>query len=589
MSSEAPPETSPAQNVGMLSPDALAGDLRDLVLRLESLEAVWRVIAVLGIPPEAQHVVFGVDGLRTELMQLPADPEGRDPAKLPKLDMLLRALESETRGLAREIPVAKLRQILPSQFPEHRSDVLALLNVLLPDRDELDARSQGHLAALDYLITVLCTGGPDWNGRALQDPVSLTPRLCALCDEIAEEDTAYDIEAVAAEFRDSPGADPTVTVDHDELRAIRRRKRELGAYYFDPSVLRAIVAYNAARNLCIDQGGHDSREWGSHSNRATQVGASTSVFETEVLPALGDALTRRANQEPPTPSAVDRLAWCLGLEELGAFERTSVTRGDVGTLRNIEGTAVLVGLLHGVSVVVEDELPSIGIGPDQLGPDWLRELDAALKKAVHERIAADGYKDACELSEYRIRFTESLRGGEEPETRPVAPAVVLPKPNTVRWDRKEPEQTAKPLKRKNKGRAATLEPTMRPVAKPWTLTRIKGVIAVVGLVGAIGFATYTAFFSGDLARFSGSQLVEISPYLVKGARNERGSGSAFVGTIDTAWMQLTPDEQARASADLVEAVRGFGVRSVMIYDRDGNLRIQSLGPGEPRIVPSIKR
>ena len=593
----APPSAADAANSAGAPDDAY----REIAARVESLEAIWDVIASVGVSTDAHHIVFGVDAVRTDLMQLPVDGAERDPAALPKLERLLGGLETETRSIAQEIPVSKLRQGLPGLFPESRSKVVAFLDVLLPDRDGLDARSQGHLAALDYLITILATGGPAWTGKALQDPVSLTPRLCGLCEQIASEEPQEDVDAVVSTFRNAGGIDPSVPVDESELRALRRRKRELGAFYFHPTILRAVVTYNAARSMCIDQGGHDSRPWGSHSNKAKRSDADASVFGTEILPALGEALTRRHAGESRNGSAVDRVAWSLELDGLGRFERDAVTRGDVGTVHNIEGTAVLVSLLHNVSVVAEDDLPTVGIGPDQLGPAWLRELDSALKKAVHARIAADGYKDACELSDYRMRFIQSLLSPEEraalpkpaPATAPAAapeqtPAPTprprsRPTPKPAQWDHPEPERMAKPLKRKKKGESGEVAKQPPKPARPWTWARTKGVIAVVGLAGLIAFATYTVL-NDDLTRLSRGQLAEVSPYLVKGVRNEHGAGAAFVGTINAGWGQLAESEQERTSTELVEQVRALGVRSIMIYDRDGRLRIQAHGNGPPRIV-----
>jgi hypothetical protein len=40
------------------------------------------------------------------------------------------------------------------------------------------------------------------------------------------------------------------------------------------------------------------------------------------------------------------------------------------------------------------------------------------------------------------------------------------------------------------------------------------------------------------------------------------------------------------ATDLVEALRENGVRDVMIYDDDGNLRIQALGEQPPRLLPA---
>ena len=89
---------------------------------------------------------------------------------------------------------------------------------------------------------------------------------------------------------------------------------------------------------------------------------------------------------------------------------------------------------------------------------------------------------------------------------------------------------------------------------------------------------------GNLAGYSGDELALLSPHLSSGARNQEGRGPAFVGTMDDDFFALDAAGQTIAAADLVETLRAQGVRQVMIYDGDHQLRIQALGDQTVRVL-----
>jgi hypothetical protein len=92
-------------------------------------------------------------------------------------------------------------------------------------------------------------------------------------------------------------------------------------------------------------------------------------------------------------------------------------------------------------------------------------------------------------------------------------------------------------------------------------------------------------WENDHTRFDRNQLDQVSPLLSHGARNGNGRGPAFVGEIRDGWSALQVSDRILVVTDLVEALRESGVRDVMIYDKDGFLRIQALGEQPPRMLP----
>jgi hypothetical protein len=115
---------------------------------------------------------------------------------------------------------------------------------------------------------------------------------------------------------------------------------------------------------------------------------------------------------------------------------------------------------------------------------------------------------------------------------------------------------------------------------PWALIARTGaaglfVVAALALVDAIGWG------EGRVAR---AELAQVSPLLSEGRRSEDGTGSAFTGTLDDEWSDLAPAQQAASAEAMVAALRGRGVREIMVYDDDNQLRIQALGSQPVQIV-----
>jgi hypothetical protein len=556
--------------------------LRERFVHLRALNSAWSVLANFELAAEARHLAEAGRSLGADLAELASQSvEMRDPARLPKLDKILDAIEQEVRTLAFDIPVAELRAGLPSRLPQERVAVLDLLDLMLVSELENEDVAGGRLSAIDYLVTLLCSGDRA-DGALLQDPTGLTPRLFTLCERAQAADTPA-LDAAEADFYAAAEVDDAEARDEQKLVAMRRRKRELGPHFFVPRVLRAIVTYNAALSASIERGVHDSRDWGSLAAASESGSSESALFETEVLPRIAEAIARRTSGAAPSSSAVDRVAWCLDLDSLDEPARDVLAHPGVGRRENVEGTAILVGLLCRSAVVLDSEFPAIGIAPERLAGEWVRELDATLKRKVNEQIAGDSYEQACSVSELRNTFLYSLITDVNREKREPQRRVEVPRFQEV-------EQEARQLA------GAAVEHREAPPARTprldlgslqrGTQRHVLGLLGAAAVIGAIAILLTHTLLASDLEGFSSTELHQVSPHLEAGSRNGEGSGTGFVGTLGDGWEQLSPSKQEAAAGRLVRTLQAKGVREVMIYDDSRRLRIQSLGTRSIRVLPA---
>ncbi len=553
----------------------IAPGLSALVDRLRALSSAWRALAPSGLSAEKTDIATTGRTLNDDLMALiHHEPMQPDLAAYALIEARLDSLEAEMRAIAFRVPIPQLRSTLPECTSRDRRGVLDLLDLMLGAESLQHDGIETRIPSIDYVITLLCNAGA---GRPPLDPVQLTPRLHELCERCSVD---YDprlpeIEAEffhAADFYEADGR------AGEQLLALQARKTELGSSYFSPQVLRAIVAYNVALLQRIDEEVLASQDWGALPPVADEAPPSVSVFDTEALPQIAQALRRRAAGEAPAMSPTDRIAWCLDLDYPTQDERTALLADSVGRSGNPAGTAILVGLLCRSAVVLEEEFPDVGITSALLFSEWAPELAEALQREVNRRISGDEYREACALSELKTRylFASMAEVRRKHRGRPSAPPS----------ETAETAASAKPLVREALARArdSRLEGAL-PIWKRWPLRRpgtLGAAIAGALLIFAMGWGLLR---SGDLARFDRDQLDRVSPFLSYGARNQDGQGPAFVGRIRKGWSALEESDRLLVATDLVGTLREAGVRDVMIYDDTGTLRIQALGDQPPRVLP----
>ena len=140
-------------------------ELRERFVHLRQLNSAWGVLAAFEVSAGAPHIPEAGRAVNTELTALAAlDFEDRDRSGLPKVDKLLQGIESEMRAMAFEVPVPELRATLSTQVSSDRRGILDLLDLMLATELEGHEGWAGRVSALDYLITLLCTGSPRGTG-----------------------------------------------------------------------------------------------------------------------------------------------------------------------------------------------------------------------------------------------------------------------------------------------------------------------------------------------------------------------------------------------------------------------------------------
>ncbi len=552
-------------------------ELRESFDRILALRSAWGVLASSGLWAAGQHIADTGRGLNDELKAVASlGLEGRDKTVLPRIEALVDVFAAEMRAIAGELPVAELRTTLRGEGAVDRAGVLALLDLMLGSEINGLAVAAGHVASIDCLITFLsAVVSGDADVAQLQDPVGLTPRLNILCQEA---DEIVDVGLAELETEFLAAAAPR-DADKGEGEAdpfglgspLWQRKLELGSSYFVPSLLRAILTYNAAVFRRGNAELRRSQDWGGIPGQPPESDSGVSVFETTALPSLGEAMQRRLSGGAPDRDAIDRVAWCLDLGYMNASERGELLTPSLGRQENVKGTVILVGLLSRASVVLADELPAIGISLDLLSTQWIRELDRALKEQINERISHDAYPEACALTELKSKFLyESIIDLNLQKQRRVVSQEKVQEERV----REEASQLAVEA---IEAESALVDAKSRMAQTRGWRARLARFSRVGGAIAGLGLATMLLIPTNDMGSFSRAELDRVSDHLVSGGRNQQGSGSTFVGTIADEWSELAASQREGAARQLVDRLRAQGIRDVMIYDDDRRLKIQALG------------
>jgi hypothetical protein len=567
-------------------PGAIDPSLNPLVERLRTLRSAWGVLAPSGLSSEKSDIAETGRALNEDVIRLASAASGSETgAAVQVLSARLDNFEDEIRSVAFKIPVAQLRSTLPDQLSADRRGVLDLLDLMIgAELRGLEGTGE-RIPSIDYVITLLCTAGGE---QALHDPVQLTARLHELSQRstVEYDPRLPDIEAEFFHAADMYVADARGEL---QLRALRNRKVELGASFFAPQVLRAIVTYNAALLRQIDEEVEASQDWGSLPPTAPPADfeSDVPVFESTVLMEISHAVQRRLAGGAPELVPVDRIAWCLDLDFLDPNERRALT-SDTPLRQNLTGAVVLIGLLCRSSVVLEEEFPAAGIPSALIFDVWVPELAELIQDKVNHGIAGDDYREACLLSELKSKFLYTSMADVHRKNRGhSAPKAPESEPAQPRTDETAKQIARQALREFDAERLAD-EPGNGPAWrgwKSWPWKRIGAVAAAVcgaAFVFAIGGPL---LLESDHDRFDRDALDRVSPYLSKGTRNGSGSGTGFVGRIRDGWAALDVADRQLVATDLVEALREQGVRDVMIYDDEGQLRIQALGIRPAQVVP----
>jgi len=560
--------------------------------RLLALRSAWGVLAPLGFSEQGVRISEVGRVLTDRLARIRQTGEEVTPSGLWDINEQLNEFEASMQDVVRDVSVAQLRSTLPSALRAcGREGLLDLLDVLIGKDPSDFETATGHIGAIDYLITLLCTNGGATNKKIEHDPVTLTTRVHALCEHANTIDDSR-FSDVEAEFFTASTMGSEDLREEFQLRRLRSRKAELGMAFFIPRILRAVTTYNAALLEYVAEEILDSGDWGlideetspdvEAEAEAEDVSTPESVFLSEPLRRLAASVARRANGGEARPDVSDGIAWALDFDYLETVERKALTSESVGTRQDPLGTAILVGLMSRSLAVLSGEFQTIGISSDDVLGNWIIELDEIFQDEINENISNDAFKVACALSELRNKFISAPladRFLEQESADPIAPSETT-QPEPERLPQATP--TKRQQNRRDLVQHALDESRKNPFADsqgiiwseiPWARIAVGSILILTIAVGGFMFLQVDP----DLDRWSNDELSEISPYLARGNRNGAGSGRAFVGTVDESWLTLPTNQRGDAADELVSRLRELGMNQIMIYDDDDQLRIQALG------------
>jgi hypothetical protein len=162
---DGPVEAAAHDEQGLSMPDAL----RPRVERLRAIQSAWGVLAPAGVVQGGQRVAETGRAFSDYLAQLAS--RGRDPdeATLSDADMRLDELAATVLEVAKRTPIAQLRSTLPDCVGRDRRGVLDLLDLFVAEAIPDPESVRGRIGTIDYLLSLLCTGG---QGKTIRhDPV----------------------------------------------------------------------------------------------------------------------------------------------------------------------------------------------------------------------------------------------------------------------------------------------------------------------------------------------------------------------------------------------------------------------------------
>jgi hypothetical protein len=194
------------------SGDDLRREVHGRVRRFAQLRSVRRVLApsVRELQKEAQSDLGRT--LREALQRLSSQAANIDvpnegdrflfSSSLETIDHELDETAIKLLDYATHIDSAQLRATLPRVHERHPSDVVALLELLIEDREQILSR----MPVIEYLVTLLATEERDGRRMISKDPATISPLLRSLAAERASQNVV-DTQGFELELYEASGLD----------------------------------------------------------------------------------------------------------------------------------------------------------------------------------------------------------------------------------------------------------------------------------------------------------------------------------------------------------------------------------------------
>lgn len=512
----------------------------------------------------------------------------------PELDSQLQDMKQDLLERFDEIPFVSLRASIPRSVESHRPEVVALLEILLGERRALLER----LPRVEYLITMLSTDEVDGRRNIVHDPVKLTPLLDNF--SVDEIDSA-EADAVAMELYQAATLDSDSEQFHAVLRELRARKQAVGLSCLTPTVLRAVVTYNArmfnsveslaeaarVSDSVFEEALEESSESGEESPALDRVEEepveepeeqdAISVFDSVALQSIIEGVRARIEGSPVgRRGPAERVAIILDKSVLESLESDSILAEPPSSEESLVARTTIVGLILRDLGPLENDLAELGIDVGHLSDAWVRELNESFGRLISQKLSdPKAYEQTSRLSGIKAKHllkpyndltsgrrssqTHDLSSGESSaEMRKIAKAAV--------------SESAAPKSAGSK--------SMRPGSRSATGFGMGGsrgkAIAAAALVAiAIGLtaANIIGISPRDIKVIQPGALRHTSPFLQSAYRNDDGRGGLLIGRVDSVFSELSTEAKLEAAEEMVENFDLQGIEEAMLYDARGTLQV----------------
>jgi hypothetical protein len=583
-----------------------------LFARLRSAERAMPTAAIQMAHAEAQE--SRASSLRETLSVL-ASKEAPPKVLAQELNARLGELDQKLDDLRRDllerfdsIPFVALRASIPRSVESHRSEVAALLEVLLRDRNELLER----LPRVEYLITMLSTEEDEGRRNIVHDPVTLTP---ALEDFSVESLEAVDADAIAMELYQAAELDSDSENFHETLRALRVRKQDIGLGCLTPVVLRAVVTYNArmfnsveslaeasrASDLVLDEelsileetidslGDLDADEFVQEEEAKEEVveeeigqetageSAPTSVFECEALDSITEAVRIRlqggmVGRRGPG----ERIAVILDQGSLESLESEAILAESPTSQQEIVARTTIVGLMLRDLGPLQDPLEKLGITHDQLCDSWVRELNESFGQLLTEMLADPrAYEMTSRLSGIKTKHLLKPFKALNTATRGSVPDGFGSDEASTEMRKAARAAAGVPAAAPGGSRALRSADQTAGFGVGLGGTRKKAIAAAALVTIAVGLvlSNVIGLMPSDVKTLSSGSLRDTSSYLQSAYRNEKGRGGLMIGRVDSLFAELSIEGKIEAAEEMVESFEIQGIREAMLYDARGMMQV----------------
>lgn len=503
----------------------------------------------------------GASAVEEELLDLDGALDGYAGVLLAKLDQL---------------PMAQLRASLSLETPAQRGEVMALLELCM----ESESALAGHLAVVDFLITLLCVDQRDGSWIVVTDPPDLNDTVRRRCG--SAPDLGPGVESkIVSRFRDAVERLARDADGEAILREMAIYKTEIAGFFFEPAVLRCVVGYNAAARNHFEARRRRGRELDTaiddEIGLAQPLADYDEAIASQSLPpphevpgvlAVQEIIQHKLLGADPVEGPASRVAARLDLSWLTPSERRALIQSRDPSLRAVRMTVVL-GHLAVVLPECQRDLAALNIDEAKLDA-WICALGDELQLQIND-LLRDDLQGALDLGDTKSRFLTAVllvarrrqgRRGQQSLGEPDSFAK-----NAVQLVRECLERMQ--LERQPRMFFDLFGGGWRRSA---ALAAAGLLIAWVGVVQLLPPGGERA--THDLSQ---EQLRSFSWYLRSAYRDYASDGSMLVGVATDEWEKLRPIEREAAAMRLQERLKEKGIAEFLLYDDDHVLQAHYKG------------